>query len=59
MGFIEHIRVSKKRAEAGFGAEVDCAAAILCTREIRRVGVAKNPPAEGDEARMLLLIGRD
>ena len=49
MHFIKNIRVCQKRAEAGFGTEVDHSAAIFCVREVTRVGVAKNTPAQGHE----------
>ena len=54
MNFIEDIRVSEERAEAGFGAEIDCPAAMLGAREIGGIGIAKDPSAEGDEAGVLL-----
>ena len=56
MDFIENIRVRQERAEAGFRAEIDRPAAVYGTREVCRIGVAKDPPAEGDEARMALLF---
>ena len=49
MDFIENIRVSQERAEAGLGAKVDRAPAIFGAWKILRVGVAENPPAECDE----------
>jgi len=56
--FIEDIRVGQECAETGFGAEIDCPAAIFGPREIGRIGVAKDPSTEGDEARMSLLRKR-
>ncbi len=41
MDFIEDIRVGDKRAEAGFGAEVNRPAAILDARKIGRISVAE------------------
>lgn len=52
MDFIKGIGVSEERAETGFGAEIDRAAAILDAREVGRISVTKDPSAEGDEARM-------
>ena len=53
MDFIEDVRVREERAETGFGAEIDGAAAILSAREVGRIGIAKDPSAEGDETRMV------
>ena len=50
VNFIEYIRVSFERAEAGFGAEINCPAAIFDAREIRRVGIAKDASAQRNEA---------
>lgn len=58
MDFVEEIRVSKERAETGFGAEIDRAAAILGAREVSRIGIAEDAPAEGDKTRMFLLLCR-
>lgn len=58
MGFIEEVRVGKERLEAGLGAEIDRPAAILDSWKIGRIGVAEDPSAEGDEARMFLLFRR-
>lgn len=49
MDFIENIRVSLKRAEAGICAEQNRPSAIFDPRIILRVGVAKDPPAERDK----------
>lgn len=49
MDFVEDIRVGKERTETRFGAEEDRPPAIGCTWIILRVGIAKDPPAEGDE----------
>lgn len=51
MDFVENIRVSEERTEAGLGAEVDRLVAILSAWKIGGIGVAKDPPAEGDELR--------
>ncbi len=56
MDFIEDIRVSDKRAEAGFGAEVNRPTAILDARKIGRISVAEFSPAEADEVRVFLLF---
>ena len=58
MDFIEDVRVSEERAEAGFGAEIDRPAAIFKAREIGRIRVAKFSTTKGDEARRLLLFWR-
>jgi hypothetical protein len=50
MDFVEEVWVSKERAEAGFGTKIDRPAAILGTREISGIGIAKDPSAKGDEA---------
>ena len=56
MDFIEHIRVSEERAQAGLGAEIDRPATIFGARIVGRVGVAENPSAEGDEATAFRLL---
>jgi hypothetical protein len=56
--FIEYIGIRQKRAQAGFGAEVDHPAAVLDARKVRWVRFAKDPPAEGDEAWLFLRLGR-
>jgi hypothetical protein len=53
MDFIENIRVGEECAETRFGAEIDGPAAVLSAREISGIGIAEDPPAEGDKARML------
>jgi hypothetical protein len=55
MDFIEHMRVGKERAAAGFGAEQDRPPAISRAWIICRVGIAEDPSAEGNEAILLLL----
>jgi hypothetical protein len=52
MDSVEDVWICEERAETGFGAQIDCPAAILGAREISGIGVAKDPSAEGDEARM-------
>lgn len=54
MDFIENIRVGEERAQAGVGAEQDRPASIHSVREIVRIGVAKDPSAQGDELAWLL-----
>lgn len=54
MNFVENIRISKECAETGFGAEVDRSAVILGARKIGGIGIAEDPPAEGDEAWIFL-----
>lgn len=56
MDFVENVRVCQERAEARLGAEMNRPAAVLGAREIGRVGVAEDPTAEGDKARMFLLF---
>jgi len=56
MNFIEDLRVGEERLEAGFSAEIDRPAAIVKARKIRGIGVAQDPSAEGDKARMVLLL---
>lgn len=51
MDFVENIRVGQESAETGLGAEVDRAAAVFDARKVRRIGVAKDAPAEGDKRR--------
>jgi len=58
MDFVEDIRVSQKRIVTGFGAEINRPASIYGAREIGRVRVAEDPPAQGDEAWMFLLLRR-
>jgi len=49
MGFVKNIRVSKERAQAGFGTEQDRPPAVLGARKVGRVGVAEDASAQGDE----------
>ena len=49
MDFIENIRVSKERAEAGFGAEQDRPATIFGVWKICRIRITEDTSAEGDE----------
>ena len=49
MYFVEDLRVSEERAQAGFRAEVDRPSMILGAWIILRVGIAEDPPAERDE----------
>ena len=49
MYFIEQIRVGQERAETGFCAEEDRPSLVFGVREIGRIGVLKNAPAQGDE----------
>jgi len=58
MDFMQHIRVSQERAQAGLGAEIDSPAMIFDAWIIDRVGIAENPSAESDEAVALLLFQR-
>jgi hypothetical protein len=58
MDFIENIRVGEKRTKTGFRAEIDGPAAVLSAREISGIGVAEDPPTEGDEAFMFLCLCR-
>lgn len=55
MDFVENIWVREERAKAGLGAEVDRPAVVLATREIGRISIAKDTPAEGGEGRMFFL----
>jgi hypothetical protein len=58
MDFVENIRVSHERAEAGFGAEQDWPSAIFGAGKIRRIGVAEDPSAKRDKTiAFLLLVG--
>ncbi len=50
MDFIEDFRVGKECTQAGVGAEVDNSASIFDAREILRVCIAEDPPAERDES---------
>ena len=54
MDFVENIRVSEERTEAGFGAKIDRHAAILGAREIGRISITEDPSTEGDEAFVFL-----
>lgn len=56
MDFVENIRVCEKGAKAGVGAKIDYPAPIFDARKIGRIGVAEDPSAEGDEARVFLLL---
>ena len=52
MDFVENVRISEECAETGFGAEVDRSAAIFGARKIGGIGIAENPAAECDKARI-------
>lgn len=52
MDFIEQVRISKKRAEAGLGAKAERPTAISSFGEILRVGVPEDASAERDEGFM-------
>ncbi len=59
MDFVENFRVSQERTKAGFGAEIDRPPAIFSSREICRIGIAKDPSTERDEsARGWFLLNR-
>lgn len=58
MDFIEHIRVGKERSQAGLGAKQDRPSSIRYTWIVLRIGVAEDPPAEGDEL-FTFLVWRD
>jgi hypothetical protein len=58
MDFVENLRVGEEGAETGFGAKVDRPATILDSREVCRIGVAKDAPAQGNEAWIFLLFER-
>lgn len=58
MDFIEDVRISKERAEAGFGAEIDCPASMFGAGIVSGIGIAEDPPTEGDETRMFLCFQR-
>lgn len=49
MDFVENIRVSEERAEAGFCAEQDRPSAVFNAREVGRIRIAEDTSAEGDE----------
>lgn len=57
MDFIEHLRICQKRAEAGFGAEIDGSAVMFHARKIGRIGIPKDAPTERDEAWIFLARG--
>jgi len=50
MNFIENIRVGGERTETGFGAKQNRPSVIFGSWKIRRVGIAENSSAEGDES---------
>ena len=56
MDFVENIWVSQERAGAGLGAEVDHPAAVVGAREVRRVGIVKDPSAKGHKVGMRFLF---
>ncbi len=59
MSFVKGIWVGAEGVEAGLRAEIDRPAAIFEAREIGWIGIAKLSPAEGHEARVFLLFGRN
>ena len=56
MDSIEDLRVSQERTETEIGAKIDRPAAILDAREIGWVRITEFSSAQGDEARIFLLI---
>ncbi len=58
MSFVEGLGVGAEGITTGLGAEIDCPAAIIQAREICRVGVTEDPPAESDKAHRFLLLGK-
>lgn len=58
MDLVKDIRVCEERAETGLRAEIDGPAMVFDARKIGGVGVLEDPPAERDEAWMLLLFQR-
>ena len=58
MDFVENLRFSEEGAETGFGAKIDRPATIPDPREVCRIGVAEDAPAEGNEAGIFLLFER-
>lgn len=58
MDLVEDIRVSQECFQAGLGAKIDLPAAIFDMRKIGGIGVAEFSTAEGNEARILLLLWR-
>ena len=49
MDFVENIRVSEERAEAGFCAEQDRPSTIFGAREVSGIRFAEDTSAQGDE----------
>lgn len=49
MDFVKQILIRQKRAKTGVRAEIDRPPFVFGTREIGRICVAKNAPAQGDE----------
>ena len=58
MDFVEDVWVSQERAKTGVCADVNGPAAIFDAREIIWISVAESTPAEGNEARVLLVFCR-
>jgi hypothetical protein len=58
MDFIEDIRVSEECAQTELGAKIDGSAVIWDAREISWVRITEFSPAQGDEAKIFLLIQR-
>ena len=58
MDFIESVRVSEECAETELGAKIDRSAAIWDAREICRIRITEFSSAQGDEAKIFLLIQR-
>jgi hypothetical protein len=56
MDSVEDLWIGEERAETGFGAQIDCPAAILGAREISRIGIVKDSSAEGDEVDVFLCL---
>ena len=58
MDFVENVRVGEEGAETGFGAKIYRPAAIFDSREVCRIGVAEDAPAEGNKTWIFLLFKR-
>ena len=58
MDFVENVRVGEESAETGFRAKIDRPATILDSREVCRIGVAEDAPAECNEAWIFLRFER-
>lgn len=56
MHFVEQVWLGTERAQTGVGAKEDDPPAIVKARIVVRIGVAEDPPTQGDELFVLIWL---